>query len=128
MAIPKGSIRKQLVVNQEQAELWDEVFAQVGLFRMTGKELIFRLLRLWLDDSEIRQRVKEGIVRVDHFTCENCGKKVEAYAGREAATVEGWYGNGRFQWGQVGGVRVMRRVRDRCDCGHEQDVAEWPFD
>ena len=54
--------------------------------------------------------------------CPKCKSESFAQGSKEPVTVGGWYGNVRFEWQEISGVRVVRETAYRCECGFEKIV------
>lgn len=52
--------------------------------------------------------------------CNKCEEYLEI-KNSEPVTVSGWYGNTRFVWDFVGGVKVVVAKEIRCKCGNKQN-------
>jgi hypothetical protein len=49
--------------------------------------------------------------------CPKCKSESFGQSSNEPVTIGGWYGNIRFGWQEISGVRVVRETAIRCDCG-----------
>lgn len=55
--------------------------------------------------------------------CIECGEPIEI-ENSEPVTVSGWYGNTRFVWDFVNGVKTVIAKEIKCKCGKKQVYEE----